>query len=200
MDHNKWWKILILDHLNCLLRNLNAGQEATVRIGHEQWTGSKFQKEYISAILSPCLFKLYAEYIMWNVRLEEAQAGIKIAVRNISKLYADDTTLMAEKGKRKVKSLSRVWLFANPWTVAYQDPPSMGFSRQEYWSGLQFPSPGDLPNPGIELGLPHCRQTLYCLSHWTAKYDKEWRGNKELLGEGERGEWKSWIKTQHSEN
>ena len=59
-------------------------------------------------ILSPCLFNLYAEYIMRNPGLEEAQAGIKIAVRNISKLYADDTTLMAEKGKRKVKSLSHV--------------------------------------------------------------------------------------------
>ena len=52
--------------------------------------------------------------------------------------------------KVKVQSLSRVRLFATPWTVAYQDPPSMGFSRQEYWSGLSFPSPGDLPNPGIE--------------------------------------------------
>ena len=53
-----------------------------------------------------------------------------------------------------MKSLSRVQLFATPWTVAYQAPPSMGFSRQEYWSGLPFPSPGDLPNPGIELGSP----------------------------------------------
>ena len=51
-----------------------------------------------------------------------------------------------------------------PWTVAHHVPPSMGFSRQEYWSGLPFPSPEDLPNPGIEPGLPHCRQTLYCLS------------------------------------
>ena len=56
--------------------------------------------------------------------------------------------------KVKVKSLSRVRLFATPWTVAHQAPLSMGFSRQEYWSGLPFPSPGDLPNPGIELGSP----------------------------------------------
>ena len=61
----------------------------------------------------------------------------------------------------KVKSFSRVQLFATPWTVAHQAPPSMGFSRQEYWSGLSFPSPEDLPDPG----LPHCRQTLYRLSH-----------------------------------
>ena len=66
----------------------------------------------------------------------------------------------------KVKSLSHVRLFVTPWTVAYQAPPSMGFSRQEYRSGLPFPSPGDLPAPGIEpTGLLHCRQKLYCLSH-----------------------------------
>ena len=65
----------------------------------------------------------------------------------------------------KVKSLTRVRLFATPWTVAYQAPSSMGFSRQEYWSGLPFPSPGDLPNPGIEPGSPALRQMLYCLSH-----------------------------------
>ena len=65
----------------------------------------------------------------------------------------------------EVKSLSRVWLFATLWTLTYQAPPSMGFSRQECWSGLPFPSPGDLPDPGIEPRLPHCRQTLYRLSH-----------------------------------
>ena len=65
--------------------------------------------------------------------------------------------------KVKVKSLSHVWLFSTPWT--YQAALSMGFSRQEYWSGLPFPSPGDLPDPGIEPSLPHCRQTLYCLSY-----------------------------------
>jgi len=63
-----------------------------------------------------------------------------------------------------VKSLSRVWLFVSPWTIAHHAPPSMGFSRQEYWSGVPFPSPEDLPNPGIEPGS-HCRQMLYCMSH-----------------------------------
>ena len=67
--------------------------------------------------------------------------------------------------RSEVKSLSRVRLFATPWTVAHQDPLSMGFSRHEYWSGLPFPSPGDLPDPGINPGLPHCRQTLYRLSY-----------------------------------
>ena len=71
-------------------------------------------------------------------------------------------------GKRREKSLSCVWLFATPWTVANQVPPSMGFSRQEYWSGL--PSPGDLPDPGSNLGLPHCRQPLYHLSRWEVLY------------------------------
>ena len=61
---------------------------------------------------------------------------------------------------KKVKSLSRVRLFVTPWIVAYQASPSMGFSRQEYWSGLPFPSPGDLPDPGSSPGPPHCRQKL----------------------------------------
>ena len=100
---------------------------------------------------------------MWNAGLDEAQAGIKIAGRNINNLrYADDTTLMAESEeelksllmKVKVKSLSHVWLFATPWTVAYQNPLSMGFSRQKYWSGVPFPSPGDPPDSGTELWSP----------------------------------------------
>ena len=85
-------------HLTCLLRNLHAGQEATVRTGHE--TTDSFQIEkgvHQSCILSPCLFNLYAEYIMRNVGLEEAQAGIKTARRNINNLrYADNTNLKAE--------------------------------------------------------------------------------------------------------
>ena len=64
-----------------------------------------------------------------------------------------------------MKSLSRVWLFVTPWTITYQAPPSMGFSRQEYWSGLPFPSPGIFPTQRSNPGLPHCRQTLYRLSH-----------------------------------
>ena len=102
VDHNKLWKILkqvgIPDHLTYLLRNLYAGQEAIVRTGHG--TTDWFQREkgvHQGCILSPCLFNLYAEHIMRNAGLEEAQAGIKIAGRNISNLrYADDTTFMAE--------------------------------------------------------------------------------------------------------
>ena len=102
VDHNKLWKILkemgIPDHLTHLLRNLYAGQEATVRTGHG--TTDWFQKGkgvHKACILSPCLFNFYAEYSMRNAGLEEAQAGIKIARRNINNLrYADDTTLMAE--------------------------------------------------------------------------------------------------------
>jgi len=130
VDHNKLWKILqemgIPHHLTCLLRNLYAGQEATVTTGHgtTDWfqIGNGVRQ---GCILSPCLFNLYAEYIMRNAGLEEAQDGIKIARRNISNLrYADDATLMAEK----------------------------------------------------------------------------WRRTKKPLDESERGEWKSWLKTQHSEN
>ena len=109
-DHNKLWKILkemgIPYHLTCLLRNLYVGQEATVRTGHG--TTDCFQigrGVRQGCILSPCLFNLYAEHIMRNARLDEAEAGIKISGRNINNLrYADDTTFMAES-EEKLKSL-----------------------------------------------------------------------------------------------
>ena len=110
MDHIKLWKILkemvIPDHLTCLLRNLYAGQEVTVRTGHGTTDWFQIGKGVRQGcILSLCLFNLCAEYIMRNTGLEEAQAGIKIAGRNISNLrYADDTTLMAES-KEELKSL-----------------------------------------------------------------------------------------------
>ena len=111
MDHNKLWKILkemgIPDHLTCLLRNLYAGQEATVRTGHGTTYCFQIGKGvHQGCIFSPCLFNLYAEYIMRNAVLEESQAGIKIAGRNINNLrYADDTTLMAESEKELKKPL-----------------------------------------------------------------------------------------------
>ena len=110
VDHNKLWKILkqmgIPDHLTCLLRNLYAGQEATVRTGYGTTDWFQIGKGVCQGcILSPCLFNLYAEYTMRNGGLEEAQAGIKIARRNINNLrYADDTTLMAES-EEELKSL-----------------------------------------------------------------------------------------------
>ena len=110
VDHNKLWKIFIEmgipDHLTCLLRNLYAGQEATVRTGHGTTDWFQIRKGvHQGCILSPCLFNLYAEYIMRNTGLEEAQARIKIAWRNINNLrYADDTTLMAES-EEELKSL-----------------------------------------------------------------------------------------------
>ena len=96
----------IPDHLTCLLRNLDAGQEATVRTGHETTDWIQIGKEvHQGCILSPCLFNSYAEYIMRNARLDEAQAGIKTAGRNINNLgYADDTMLMAES-KEELNSL-----------------------------------------------------------------------------------------------
>ena len=97
----------IPDHLTCLLRNLYAGQEATVRIGHGTTNWFQIGKGvYRGCILSPCLFNLYAEYIIRNAELDEVQAGIKIARRNTNNLrYADDTTLMAES-KEEIKRLS----------------------------------------------------------------------------------------------
>ena len=109
VGHNKLWKILhemgIPDHLTCLLRNLYAGQAATVRTGHGTTDWFQIRKGVPeSCILSPCLFNLYTEYIIQNSGLDEAQAGIKIARRNINNLrYADDTTLTAEI--KELKSL-----------------------------------------------------------------------------------------------
>ena len=105
VDHNKQWKIIpevdIPDHLTCLLRNLYAGQEPTVKTGHRTTDWFQIRKGvHQGCILSPCLFNLYAEYIMKNTGLEKAQAGINIARRNINNLRnADDTTLLAESEK-----------------------------------------------------------------------------------------------------
>ena len=110
VDHNKLWKILqemgIPDHLTCLLRNLYACLEATVRTGHGTTYWFQIRKGvYQGCILSPCLLNLYAEYIMRNARLGEAQVGMKISGRNINNLiYSDDTTVMAES-KEELKSL-----------------------------------------------------------------------------------------------
>ena len=140
VDHYKLWKILkdmgIPDHLTCLLKICMQVKKQQLELDMEQQTGSKSGKEYVKAV--SFLFNLYAEHIMRNAGLDEAQAGIKIAGRNINNLrYADDTTLMAESEEElksllmtvKVKLVSRVQLFATPWTVAYQAPPSMGFPR-----------------------------------------------------------------------
>ena len=177
------WNILkemgIPDYLTWLLRNLYADQEATFRTRHGTTDSFQIGKGvHQGCILSTCLFNFYTEYIMWNAERDEAQAGIKVAGRNINNLrYADDTTLMAER-EEELKSLlmkvkeqsekgglkfniqktkimassptmhacmpshfSHVQPCATLWTAAHQPPPSTGFSRQEYWSGLPFPSP-----------------------------------------------------------
>ena len=115
MNHNKLWKILkemgIPDHLTCLLRNLYAGQEATVRTGHGTTDWFQIGKGVCQAciLLSPCLFNFYAKYIMRNAGLKEAQAEIKIARRNINDLrYADDTILMAENEEELNSILMKV--------------------------------------------------------------------------------------------
>ena len=111
VDHNKLWKILkemgIPDHLTCLLRNLYAGQEATVRTGHGTTDWFQIRKGvHQGCILSPCLFNLHAEYIMRNARLNEAQAGIKISRRDINNFrYADDTTLLMAESEEELRSL-----------------------------------------------------------------------------------------------
>ena len=118
VDHNQLWKILkemgIPDHLICLLRNMYAGQEATVRTGHGTSDWFQIRKGVCQGcILSPWLFNVYAEYILQNAGLDEAQAGIKIVRRNINNLrYADDTTLMAKWRRTEEpleKSEGRKW-------------------------------------------------------------------------------------------
>ena len=122
VDHNRLWKILqemgIPDHLTCFLRNLYTGQEARVRTGHGTTDWFQIRKGvHQGYILSPCFFNLYAEYIMRNAGLDAAQAGIKIARRNINNLrYADETSLMAESEEElkrllmKVKEERKGWL------------------------------------------------------------------------------------------
>ena len=114
VDHNELWKILqkmgIPEHLTCLLRNLCAGQEAAIRTGHGTTDWFQIGKGVCQGcILSPCLFNFYAEYIMRNAGLDETQAGIKIAGRNINNLrYEDDTTLMAESEEELKSFLMKV--------------------------------------------------------------------------------------------
>ena len=154
VDHNKLWKILkdigIPGHLTDLLRNLYAGQEATVRIGHGTMDWCQIEKgKRQGCILSHCLFNFYTDYIMQNAGLEEAQAGIKIGGRNINNLrYADDTTLMAESEElksllMKVKeesenvglkfNIQKTKIMASSPTTSWQID---GETMSDYFSGL----------------------------------------------------------------
>ena len=158
-DHNKPWKIIqemgIPGHLTCLLRNLYAGQEATIRTGHGTTDWFQIGKGVRrGCVLSPCLFNLYAEYTMQNAGLDEAQAGIKIVGRNINSLrYADDTTLMAEN-KEALKSLSmkvkeesekadlklniqKTKIMAPSPIISWQKDGETGNSDRLYFPGLQ---------------------------------------------------------------
>ena len=185
MNHNKLWKILKemgrADHLTCLLRNLYAGQEATVRTGHRKRHWFQIRKGVCQGcILSPCLFNLYAEYIMRNTGLDKPQTGIKIAGRNINNLrYADDTTLMAENEAElksflmKVKEESEkvglklniqnedhgIWshhFMANRWG-------NSGNSGRLYFLGLQITEYGDCSHE-IKRGLLLGRKVMTNLS------------------------------------
>ena len=127
----------IPDYLTCLLKNLYVGQEATVRTGHGATDWFQIGKGVLqSSISSPCLFILYTEYSMRNTGLDEAQAGTRLP----GEISVTSGIQITPSLWQKVKLLSRVQLFVAPWTVAHQAPLSMGFSRQEYWSGLPFPT------------------------------------------------------------
>ena len=158
MNHNKLWKIFqeirISDHLICLLRNLHAGQEATVRIGHGTTDWFQIGKGVCQGcILSPCLFNFHAEYIMRNTGLDESQTRIEIAGRNINNLrYADDTTLMAESKELKsllmrVKkesekadlklNIQKTKIMASSLITSWQIDGESGNSERYYFLGLQ---------------------------------------------------------------
>ena len=151
VDHNKLWKILqemgIPDHLICLLRNLYAGQEAMIRIGH----GTTYWFQILqgvcqSCILSPSLFNLYAEYIMRNAGLEEAQAGIKIArrIRNAGIRYADDTTLMAESEEELKSLLMKVKVESGKsWLKAQHSENEDHGIRSHHFMGNRWGNSGD---------------------------------------------------------
>ena len=166
VDHNKLWEILkeigMPDHLTCLLRNLYASQEATVRTGHGTTNWFQIGKGVRrGCILSPCLFNLYAEYIMQNARLDDAQAGIKISRRNINNLrYTDDTTFKAESERgewsvglklniQKTKILASGPIMANRWG-------NNGNHGWHYFGGLQN----------------HCR---WWLTPWSQKALTPWK-------------------------
>ena len=181
VDHKKLWKILkemrIPDHLTYLLRNLYAGQGATVRTGHGTTDWFQIGKGVCQGcILSPCLFNLHAEYIMRNVRLEEAQTGIKIAGRNINNLrYADDTTLMAESEElqsllmnvkeesEKVDlklSIQKTKIIAyGPITSWQIDGETVGTVADFIFGGSQITADGD------------CSHKIKTLTPWKESYD-----------------------------
>ena len=130
----------IPDHLTCLLRNLDAGQEATVRTGHGTTDWFQIGKGVRQGcILSPCLFNLYAEYIMRNTGLEEAQVGIKIARRNTNNLrYADDTTLMAESEEELKSLLMKVNVESESWLKAQRSENEDHGIRSHHFMGNRW--------------------------------------------------------------
>ena len=147
------------DHLTCLLRNLCAGQEAIVRTKHGTIDWFKIGKGvHQGCILSPCLFTLYAEHIMWNARLDEAQAGIKISRRNINKFrYADDTTLMTESEKELYESERGEW---KSWLKTQHSKNEAHGIRSHHFMANRWGNNGNSDRLNF-LGLPnHCRWWL----------------------------------------
>ena len=191
MDQKKLWEILqemgIPDHLTCLLRNLYAGQEATVRTGHGTTDWFQIGKGvHQGCMLSPCLFNLYAEYIMRKAGLEEVEAGIKIAGRNINNLrYADDTTLMAESEEELKSLLMKVIVSSSPKLSPLRisldplglDPSTvlcccccLGASvvsdsvRPHRWQPTRLPRPWDSPGKNTGVGCHFLLQILSYIS------------------------------------
>ena len=188
------WKILkemeIPDHLTCLLRNLYGAQEATVRTGHG--TTDWFQIRKVvrqGCILSPCLFNLYAEYIMRNTGLDEAQAGIKIARRNIHNFPGGSDSKVS------------AWTVGDP-GLGWEDHLEKEMANHSRTLALKIPwmeEPGGLQSMGSQTQTRLSDFTFTQICRLYHPYGRKQR-TKEPLDESERGEWKNWLKVQHSEN
>ena len=180
----------IPDHLNCLLRNLYSGQEATVRTGHGTTDWFQIGKGVCQGyILSPCSFNLYAEYIMRNTRLDEAQGGIKIARRNISNLRFWCWEGLGAEGEGDNRGWDGWMVSPTRWTWIWVN------SRIWWWTGMS----GVLQFMGSQR-VGHDWVTELNCCRWHYPYGRKRKRTKGALDESERGKWKSWLKAQHSEN
>ena len=229
----------IPDHLTCLLRNLHAYQDATVRTRRGKMNSFQIVKGVHQGCCYPAFLFCYPAYLTYMQSAVAAAKSLQSCPTLCNPTEGSPPgspipgTLQARtmecvaisfsnawQWKVKVKSLCRVWLLGTPWTAAYQAPPSVGFSRQDYWSGVPVPSPY-MQSTGCEMpGRMKHKLESWLLGEisttsdmqMTPLYGRKWRGTKELLDVGERQKnqrttwwrWKrrvkSWPKTQHSEN
>ena len=205
VDHNKLWKILkemgIPDHLTCFLRNLYAGQEATVRTQHGTTDLFHSEKEYIKAVYCHPAYLTYAEYIIWNARLDDAQAGIKITRRNINYLrYTDDTTLITEKSESENEVAQFCLTIYNPMDCSLPGSSIHGIFQASIleWVAISFFRGSSRMRDWTQISHIAGR----CFTIWATR-EALMTENEELkilLMKVKEESEKSCLKTQHSKN